>query len=156
MLIPSSLASGLAANWLMANGGAFPASPLESADRFSTEVAGWFTLAMAATFPCATAQARKSQLMTQSAAALAAGLPPVSAQLLALAVASYISGQSFGAGVASFPAAVSAGQVLFTQAFLTQDLPAKDRAQLFADGCYAMALSTPVVFPPPLPPSPIF
>jgi hypothetical protein len=156
MLIPGNLAESLEHDWLVAEGGSHPASVLESADRFSTAVANWFSIAMALTFPCATAQARRGQLMAQSAAALQAGLPPAAGQALALAVASYMAGQSFGAGVAGFPAAVSAGAALFIHAFVTLDLPQKDRAKEMADGCYAMAVSTIVAFPPPLSPSPIF
>jgi hypothetical protein len=156
MLSPSGLASALEQAWLVGPGGSFPASPAESADRFAGAVAGWFATAMAATFPCTTASARRSGLAAQAAAALQAGAPPAAGALLAVAVATYYAGQSFGAGVASFPTAVSAGVAAVGGAFAVLDLPRADRAQQIAQGCYAMAVSTIVVFPVPLPPAPVF
>lgn len=155
MLLASSLANSLERDWLVAQSGSFPNSVIESADRFSTAVAGWFTSAMALTFPCTTAQARRSQLMAQSIPALQAGMPPAAGQALALAVASYYAGQSFGAGVATFPAAAAAGMTLFIQAFTLLDQSQTDRANMMAQACYLMAISTIVVFPLPTPPSPI-
>jgi hypothetical protein len=67
MLIASNLASGLERDWLVAQGGSYPANVLESGDRFATAVAQWFANAMAATFPCATAVARRPQLAATAA-----------------------------------------------------------------------------------------
>jgi hypothetical protein len=156
MLMPSDLASRLERDWLPGAGGSYPADVLESGDRFAAAVAQWFANAMAATFPCGTAAARQRQLAATAASALAAGLAPASGQLLAVAVAGYIAGQSFGAGLATFPVALAAGIGLFTQAFVTRDLTQRARADLLAQGCYAMAVSTIVVFPVMPPPSPIF
>jgi hypothetical protein len=156
MLMPSTLSRSFANDWLVAQGGSYPSSVTESADRFATAVAQWFSLAMAATFQCSTAAARRSQLASTAASALAAGAAPAAGQLLALAVAGYYAGQSFGAGAATFPAAISAGIALFTQAFVNLDTPQAARADLMAQACYVMAVSTIVMFPPVLPPAPIF
>jgi hypothetical protein len=151
-LITSSLSSSLERDWL----GAFAADSRESGDRFATAVAQWFANAMAATFPCSTAALRRPQLAVTAAAALEVGLGPAAGQLLGVAVAGYIAGQLFGAGTATFPVALPAGIALFTLAFLTLDLTQSARADLIAQGCYAMAVSTLVVFPVAPPPSPIF
>ena len=150
-LTPDSLATQLESNWL----GGRPASPQESADRFAGVVASWFSGATAGGFPAATAVARRPQLALAAAAALDAGVGPTAGQLLALAAATYLAGQLFGAGTATFPAALGAGIAGFTAAFGNLDLPNDARAQQMALALYAMTVSTIVVFPTPLPPAPI-
>jgi len=151
MLAPDDLAQRLENDWL----GKFPGSAVESGDLFAGAVAGWFVAAMAAGFPCTTAAARRPQLTAQAAGALAAGIGPTSGALLASGVAAYYAGQVFGTGVASFPLALPAGIALFTAALLELNLTPPDRAKQMAQGCHVLALSTLVVFPPPLVPAPI-
>ena len=151
MLTPTDLSTRLQNEWL----GKMPDSAFESADLFAGAVSGWFTSAMAAVFPCSTAAARRMSLTGQAAGALNAGLAPASGALLATAVATYYSGQLFGAGVSSFPAAVSAGISQITAAFLDLNLTKPVRADMIAQGCLVMAVSTIVIFPAPLPPAPI-
>ena len=151
MLTPDSLATRLENDWL----GQFPDSSLASGDLFAGAVSGWFVSAMAAGFPCSTAAARRLQLTAAAAGALEAGVGPTSGMLLATAVATYYAGQLFGAGVASFPAALPAGMALITNALLDLNLPKGARAQAIAQACFLMAVSTIVVFPAPLPPAPV-
>lgn len=151
MLTPDNLASRLENDWL----GKFPGSSLESGDLFASAVSGWFTQAMAAGFPCSTAAARRLQLTASAAGALEAGVGPTSGMLLATSVATYYAGQLFGAGVASFPTALPAGMAMTTSALLDLNLPKAARAQMIAQACLLMAVSTIVVFPAPLPPAPI-
>lgn len=152
MLNPSDLTTRLENEWL----GKFPDSSLQSGDLFAEAVSGWFVAAMAGGFPCSTASARRLQLTAMAAGALEAGIGPTSGMLLASAVAAYYAGQLFGAGVASFPAALPAGMALITAALLDLNLPQNARASQIAQACHVMALSTIVVFPAPLPPSPVF
>ncbi len=135
--------------WLVTEGGGYPDSPQISGQRFSLCVAQWFALAQANGIPCATAMARASQLESQAAAAIQAGQAQAAAAQLALAVASYYAGQSFGSGVATFPAAVSAGIAAIASVFGNLDLENADRAQMIADACHVMAVSTIVAFPNP-------
>ena len=155
MLLPDVLKDALLERWLEPDSG-FPATPAESGQRFAEAVSGWFALAMAGAFPCATAQARQGQLASQAATALMAALPPAAGMQLAMAVASYYSGQSFGAGTASFPLASSAVAVAFGAVFADLGSDAETRAERIALGCHVLALSTLVVFPAPLPPLPVF
>jgi hypothetical protein len=156
MLIPTALEDGLLEDWLVEPGGRFPASPAESGQRFARAVAAWFTTATAGAFPCATALARQGQLATQAAGALMAGAPPAVGSQLATALASYMAGQVFGAGTAAMPAASGAVAPAFAAVFSNLAMERDDRARLIALGCYTLALSTVVVFPPPLPPLPVF
>ncbi len=151
MLTPSDLSTRLENEWL----GKMPGSSFESGDMFAGAVSGWFAAAMAAAFPCSTAAARRLSLTGMAAGALEAGVGPTSGMLLATAVATYYAGQLFGAGVSSFPTAVPAGISLITAAFLDLNLPKPTRADMIAQGCLVMAVSTIVVFPAPLPPAPI-
>jgi hypothetical protein len=146
------LAQRLENEWL---GGAFPASDVESGDRFAGAVANWFTRATAAGFPVVTALPRRPQLALAAASALRAGVGPTAGQLLALATASYLAGQTFGAGTATFPAALSAGIAGISAAFGNLDLATPVRAQQIALAIYVMTVSTLVVFPVPMPPAPI-
>ncbi|MBS1693060.1 MAG: hypothetical protein JST91_12645, partial [Actinobacteria bacterium] len=109
MLDATDLAQRLEKDWLVADGGAYPASPLISGLRFSLVVSQWFGTAMAATFPCATTAGRQPQLAATAAAALEVGGAQACGQLLAVSVAGYYAGQVFGAGVATFPVALAAG-----------------------------------------------
>jgi hypothetical protein len=151
-LTPNDLAQRLENEWL---GGTFPASDMEAGDRFAGAVANWFAGAVAAGFPVVTALPRRPQLGLAAAGALAAGVGPTAGQLLALATASYLAGQTFGAGVATFPAALGAGMAGITAAFGNLDLATPARAQQIALAIYVMTVSTIVVFPAPLPPAPI-
>ena len=151
MLTPTDLSTRLQNEWL----GQMPDSSFESADMFAGAVSGWFASAMAAAFPCSTAAARRMSLTSQAASALQAGAAPASGMMLATAVATYYSGQLFGSGAASFPTAVSAGIAQITAAFLDVNLQKPTRADMIAQGCLVMAVSTIVIFPAPLPPAPI-
>lgn len=151
MLTPADLSSRLTNEWLSQ----FPDSSFESGQQFSGAVAGWFATAMAGGFPCATAAARQMQLTAAAAAALEAGVGPTSGILLATAVATYYAGQLFGAGVASFPAALAVGVTSITAALLDLNITNDVRANQIAQACQAMAVSTIVVFPSPVPPAPV-
>lgn len=151
MLTPSDLSTRLQNEWL----GQMPGSSFESGDMFAGAVSGWFTAAMAAAFPCSTAAARRTSLAAMAAGALEAGVGPTSGMLLATAVATYYAGQLFGAGVASFPTALPAGIALTTAALLDVNLPKATRADMIAQGCLVMAVSTMVIFPTPAPSAPI-
>ncbi len=154
-LIPNALASSLEQDWLVADGGSFPANNQESGQRFATAVASWFATGMAGPFPCATAQARQPQLASAAAGALAAGLPPIAGMQLAQAVGSYMTGQVFGAGTAAAPVALPAAIVGFGAVFADLNQTAEERARLLALGCWGLAVSTLVTFPAPLPPLPV-
>lgn len=155
-LAPSNLASSLQSSWLVAEGGEYPGSPSESGDRFATAVAGWFSSAMAGSFPCSTATARQSQLASLATAAIQAGQAPIAGLQLALGLVGYMTGQMFGAGVAGPPAAMAAGQSAFVAAFTDLDAERSARANQIATGVYTMAISTIVVFPPVIsPPLPV-
>ena len=155
-LAPSALASSLESTWLVAEGGAYPDSPSQSGDKFATAVSGWFASATAGPFPCSTATARKSQLAASATGAIQAGDPSLAGAQLALGLMGYMAGQSFGAGVASPPAAVSAAQSALTGAFSDLDSPLSARANQMATGIYTLAVSTIVIFPPVIsPPTPV-
>lgn len=156
VLIPPALAADLYEGWLGGDGGNYPASVVESGDRFAHAVSGWFSAATAGAFPCATASARRPQLAGSAAMALQAGAPPLAGQQLAVAVVGYMTGQVFGAGIASPPAAAAAAQAAFAAVFANPDLETDDRATLIATGVYTLAVSTLVVFPPVVsPPLPV-
>ena len=148
-LSAGTLKSSLENDWLVAGGKAHPASVVISAQKFASAVAQWFALAQANGLPCTTALARMSQLQGQAAAALQAGQPPAAGALLALAVASYYAGQTFGPGVATFPAAVGVGIADIGGVFADHDATNADRAQIIANACHVMAASTVVAFPNP-------
>ena len=155
-LVPSVLASSLRSGWLAQAGGSYPSSPAQSGDRFASAVAGWFGTAMAGAFPCATAGARQGQLSVAATAALQAGQPPVAGLQLALALVGYMTGQVFGAGLASAPAASGAAQSAIAAVFADLDMPVATRADRIAAGVHTLALSTVVVFPPVIsPPTPV-
>ncbi len=153
LLIPM-LKQSLLEQWLEPD--SFPASTAESGQRFASAVASWFSLGMAGPFPCSTALARQGQLGTAAAAALAAGAPPSAGSQLSMAVSSYYSGQLFGAGTAGFPAASGAVAPLMGAVFSDLTANAEQRAERIATACQLLALSTLVVFPPPLPSFPVF
>jgi len=96
-----------------------------------------------------------NRLAAQAAAALQVMNAPGAGAQLALAVAAYYAGQNFGAGVATYPAAVAAGTATFSQVFADMNSPIPARAQQMAGACQIMAVSTIVTFPSPLPPGPI-
>ena len=155
-LVPSALASSLSSSWLVDEGGSYPSSPTQSGDRFATAVAGWFSGAMAGAFPCSTATARQSQLAAAAAGAFGADSATGAAQQLAVGLMGYMAGQVFGPGVASPPTAVAAAQSAFAAVFSNLDSALSARANQIATGVHTLALSTIVVFPPPIsPPSPV-
>jgi hypothetical protein len=156
-LVLASLKSSLESQWLVPDGGSFPASPTESGDRFATAVATWFSAAMAGAFPCTTAMARKAQLASLAGAAFGAQAAPASGNALAAAVALYIVGQSFGTGIANMPLAQSGVGALFAATFADMNGDRSTKAQQIANGCLLLAVTTIVVFPPapPLPPLPV-
>lgn len=153
-LLPTILEQNLLDQWLAAD--SHPSTPAESGQRFASAVSQWFALAMAGPFPCATAIARQGQLAGQATSALTSGLPPAAGSQLAMAVASYYSGQVFGAGTASFPTATAAVTVAFAAVFADLQSSSEERAERLAAGCTLLALSTLVVFPPPMPAMPVF
>jgi hypothetical protein len=154
-LSPSTLANALEQQWLASEGSSLPGSAIESGDRFAGAVSSWFAMAMAAGMPCATAAARRSQLAAAAAAALQVRDALGAGQQLALAVATYMAGQAFGPGVASFPAAASVMGTEFGAVFADLDLPVSARAQRMASACMIAAVSTVVIFPPPMSPAPV-
>jgi hypothetical protein len=153
-LDPISLVVELRQRWLPAEAG-FPASVDESAQRFADVVAPWFAAGAANGFPCSTAQARKSGLASSAASALAAGDARAAGQQLALAIAQFMAAQSFGAGVSSFPTATPGLVVAIGEVFASHELDDDQRATMIAVATYLAAVSTIVVFPPPLTPSPV-
>ncbi|MFN0245403.1 MAG: hypothetical protein ACKV2T_00760 [Kofleriaceae bacterium] len=153
-LDPVSLATQLRTRWLPSNGG-FPSSVQDSAQRFATVVASWFAAGAANAIPCATAMARMSGLQSSAASALAAGDARTAGQQLALAVAQFMAAQSFGPGVSSMPIATPALVTAIGEVFASHDLDSDQRATLIATATYLTALSTIVVFPPPMPPGPV-
>lgn len=153
-LDPISLATSLRQRWLPAGGG-FPSSVNDSAQRFADVVASWFAAGAANGIPCATALPRKAGLASGAASALASGDPRGAGQQLALAVAQYMAAQQFGPGVSSFPIATPALVVALGEVFASHDLDDDKRATLIATATYLAALSTLVVFPLPMPPSPV-
>jgi hypothetical protein len=155
MLVQDTLKLGLENDWLVADGGSYPQSAIESGDRFAGAVASWFAGAQAGPFPCATAAARRAQLAASAAAALQAGAAPAAGSQLALAIAQYIVGQLFGAGVAGFPIATSAAGAMLGAVFSDTGTGRSERAQAIAGACTLLAVSTIVTFPAPLPPAPL-
>jgi hypothetical protein len=154
-LIPSSLASSLENDWLAKEGGSFPDSVSVSADRFATAFATWFAGAIAGPGAVTTASARRPQLASLAIPALSAMAPQAAGSLLAAAIAGYITGQSFGPGIASPPLAISAAGSQMGAVFADLDAQPSARAQKIASACQTLAVSTIVTFPPPLPPAPV-
>lgn len=154
-LVTSTLASQLETSWLASEGRSLPSSVAESADAFATAVTNWFSAAQAGPSPCATAMARKTQLMGQAASALAAQSAPGAGSALASAVAAYMTGQSFPPGVASAPIAIPAAAAAFTTVFANLTAPTSTRANQMAAACHVLAVSTIVVMPTPAPPVPV-
>lgn len=155
-LVSAALAASLASDWLVPEGGSYPPSPSDSGDAFAAAVSGWFATATAGPFPCSTAAARRSQLAASATVAIQARDASAAGLQLAVGLMGYMAGQVFGPGVASPPTAVSAAQSAITGAFSNLDLPHLPRANQIATGVYALALSTIVVFPPPVsPPTPV-
>jgi hypothetical protein len=154
-LVLSLLQSSLEHDWLVAQGGSYPKDAQESGDRFAKAVTSWFSAAQANGIPCATAQARRPELAQTAAGAFQVGVAQAAGATLALAVAGYIAGQTFGAGVASFPMATGACVAKMGAAFGNLDLTNAERSQELASACMLLASSTLIVFPPPLPPGPL-
>jgi hypothetical protein len=154
-LIPSTLASNLESSWLGKDNGSFPDSPSVSADRFATAFANWFALAIAGPGAVTTAAARRSQLASLAIGALSANSAQTAGSQLASAIAAYITGQAFGAGVASAPIATAAAGVQLGSVFADLEAPNSARAQQLAAACLLLATSTIVIYPPPLPPAPV-
>jgi hypothetical protein len=155
-LVSSALASSLESQWLVPDGGQYPASASDSGDKFAGAVSSWFASATAGPYPCATATARRSQLAASATAAIQTKDPNLAALQLAVGLMGYMAGQVFGPGVASPPVAVSAAQSAAAAVFSNLDLPNSGRANQIAAGVYTLALSTIVVFPPVIsPPTPV-
>src|SRR5580693_374745 len=131
-LVLDNLKTALGQQWLVPDGGSYPGSVAESGDHFATAVANWFALGMAGAFPCTTAMARQSQLSSAAAAALSAMAAPAAGAQLALAVATYMAGQAFGAGVAAMPIATSAAVAMMTATFSDLNGSVSDKAQQIA------------------------
>jgi hypothetical protein len=155
-LVPASLAASLANDWLVPEGGSYPGSVADSADRFAAAVASWFSGAMAAGFPCATATARRPQLSGSAIAAFTAQNPDAAGAMLAIALMGYMAGQAFGPGIASPPTATAAAQTALAAVFRNLNADNQARAQRIALAVHALALTTIVVFPPVIsPPLPV-
>ena len=76
--------------------------------------------------------------------------------LLAAGLMAYLTGQAFGAGVAAPPLGTSAAQAVFSGVFADLDAATSARADRIAQGTWALALTTIVVFPPVIgPPAPV-
>lgn len=151
MLVLSTLKTSLKQDWL----GPHPQNAQESGQRFASAVANWFAAAQAGAFPCATAQARMGQLASSAASAFQAQAAPAAGMALALAVAQYMAGQLFGAGVAAMPLATAAAAATLGATFANLDMSTDDRVQAIASACTVLAASTLVTFPPPTPPAPV-
>lgn len=154
MLVLDTLKAGLENDWLVADGGHYPQSAMESGDRFAGAVTSWFAGAQAGPFPCATAIARRAQLATSAASALQAGAAQAAGVQLALALGQYIVGQVFGPGVAGFPIATGAAGTMLGGVFSSTAMGRSERAQAIAGACTLLAVSTIVTFPA-LPPAPV-
>jgi hypothetical protein len=155
-LVPTILASSLESDWLTHEGGGYADSAAQSGDRFAQAVSSWFANATAGPFPCSTASARKGQLAAAAAAALQAGQAALAGMQLALGLVAYMAGQAFGAGVASPPVAAGVAQSTITSVFSNLDLSVSGRANQIASATHTLALSTIVIFPPPIsPPTPV-
>lgn len=155
-LSPSALSSSLKSDWLPTDGGSYPGSANESGDAFAGAVSSWFAQALASGFPCLTATARRGQLASGAASAFSAQDSSAAGGLLATALMSYMAGQAFGAGVASPPLGTAAAQAVFAGVFADLDAAVSARADRIAQGTWALALTTIVVFPPIIgPPAPV-
>lgn len=150
-LVVATLKTQLELHWLTPPGGTFPANVTLSADHFASAVASWFSLAQANGVPCTTAQARRPQLSLLAATAFSAGTADAAAQKLASALATYITGQLFGAGTAGAPARTADVEMAFRATFGDLELSNGDRAQRLAQACQDLATSTLVAFPAPAP-----
>ena len=112
-------------------------------------LADWFSSAVAAGFPCATAQLRRTTLVAPTAAALASGQAVSAGQALAAAVAGYLAGHSFGSGVSGPPLALPVATNQTGQIFADLTAPVEVRANRMATVLVSLARSTPVAFPSP-------
>ena len=148
-LNPVQLAHGLRSQWLAGDGAPTPHSVEESADAFAGVVSTWFASAVAAGFPAATAAARRNQLANAMIPALTAGHPIATGVQTANAVASYIVGQSFGAGVAGAPAASPAAAPIIGAALADLERSVAARGAAIAGAIQMIAISTIVAFPSP-------
>lgn len=148
-LSPTSLADALEQRWFTHEGGRMPGSSTESADGLAGCIAAWFAQALAGGFACSSALARKAQLAALADAALAAGSPAGAGGQLAAAIALYITGQTFGSGVAQPPTMVGPLASEIAAVFADLDSSPCARAQRLASACMQLALSTLVLFPSP-------
>lgn len=149
------LKSQLETGWLVSPGGSYPDDAQASSERFASAVASWFSLAQANGIPCGTATARESQLASLAALAFATGSAVSAGQSLANALTLYMAGQQFGPGVAAPPLGAAAAATAFVAIFLDLQADNAARAEQLAGACQALALTSIVTFPPPVPPSPV-
>jgi hypothetical protein len=155
-LVFSALKSQLEHNWLVAEGGQYPASVTESAQKFADAVVNWFSLGLANGVPCATATARKAQLVAAAQGALSAQSAEAAGTQLALGVAAYLAGQSFPPGTALFPLATSAAISQLISVFSDLEGTIAQKAEGVASACSVLAMSTMVAgFPVPPFPTPV-
>ncbi|MBN1203484.1 MAG: hypothetical protein JXB05_00985 [Myxococcaceae bacterium] len=152
-LNPSALKTSLETDWLVPEGGTFPSSPEESAARFASAVASWFSSAQANLIPCTTAQVREPQLADALGPAFKAGTAEKAGDEVAKALESYIKDQVFGAGVANAPLGTAAAAQALSGIFSNLELANDARALQIAQACQTMALTTVVKFPSPTPPA---
>ncbi len=155
-LMFDSLKSQLENSWLVPDGGQFPNSVAESAQRFADAVVQWFSLAQANGVPCATAMARKAQLVASATGALSAQSAQAAGSQLALGVAGYIAGQSFPPGAALFPVAAAGAVSQMIGVFSDVNGSLSQKASSIASACTMLAVSTQVAgFPVPAFPTPV-
>jgi hypothetical protein len=154
-LILSTLKTKLENDWLVPEGGSFPANAGESANRFAAAVASWFSTAQANGIPCSTALARQAQLALLLVPKLGQvpGTPASAAQGIVDALALYIAGQIFGAGAAAAPLGTVAAITSLTATFADLELDNSNRAEQIAQACQTLALTAVVTFPSPTPPA---
>jgi hypothetical protein len=154
-LDPNLLGADLRDRWLPDGGRSFPGSAFAAGQRFADLVAAWFSGATAAGFPCATARARAAELGAGAALALQAGAAGAAGRDLGQAIARYLTGQLFGAGLAGPPAAAPALGGALAAVFADHAMDRARRAAAIANPIFTTALTTIVVFPPPLPAVPV-
>lgn len=150
-LSPQPLADELLRQWLVES--SHPGDAFESGKTFGNVVATWFAEATASGFPCTTALAKAEPLAAQAAAAFQTQAAPAAGAALDAALSVYMMGQLFGTGASAPPVLTGSLGPSFGVVFADLESSRESRADTLSLLVYAMAVSTPVVFPPPLPPA---
>ena len=153
-LVPTALASSLAVDWLVAEGGEYPHSAPQSGDAFAAAVSSWFAAATAGPFPCATASARRPQL-----AASATGGDPGRRRVARRHAAGVGADGLHGGPGRSAPASPRRPRPSARPSrrsrpcSRTSSSQLSARANQIATGVHTLAISTIVVFPPVVSPA---